>query len=246
MNHLNQPYREDKRVAKEINLKDLYRVLKKRFWIVMVITIVTTAAGWVYSNLNQTIPLYETSTNIIIDADSEYRKTLQVIIKDTTVLENVIEQLGLDKSPEALAGQINVTNVDESQVVKISVIDTDPNRAVEIANSTAKVFTRNIPKIIVYKDIRILSEATLQPFPINESNPNKYILIAFIFGIIVGTGLIFLIDSLDDSIKSERDIEMMLGIQVLGSVSKMNKKNINKRKKKRAELELRGETIGIK
>ena len=177
---------------------------------------------------------------------SEYRNTLQVIIKDTIVLENVIGELGLEKSPEALAGQINVESIDGSQVVKISVIDTDPERAVDIANTIAKVFIKEVPAIIIFKDIRVLSEAKINPFPINEDNQNKIILAAVIFGIAVGVGLVFLIDSLDDSIKSERDIEMMMGVRVLGSVSIMNKKNANKRKNKRADLEFRGETIGFK
>ena len=233
-------------MAKEINLKDLYRVIKKRLWVVAMITILAAIAGWFYSNLNKTALLYQTSTNIIIDADSEYRNTLQVIIKDTIVLENVIGELGLEKSPEALAGQINVESIDGSQVVKISVIDTDPERAVDIANTIAKVFIKEVPAIIIFKDIRVLSEAKINPFPINEDNQNKIILAAVIFGIAAGVGLVFLIDSLDDSIKSERDIEMMMGVRVLGSVSIMNKKNANKRKNKRADLEFRGETIGFK
>ena len=69
MNRLNQNYSVDQRVAKEINLKDLYRVIKKRLWVVALITILAAIAGWFYSSLNQTELLYQTSTNIIIDAD---------------------------------------------------------------------------------------------------------------------------------------------------------------------------------
>jgi len=234
MSRIPQPF-EGKGIAKDINLKDLYRIIVKRFWIVLVITFITTLAGWYYSSLNKTTPLYEASTNVIIEADSEYRKTLQVIIKDTIVLESVIANLGLEKSPSALAGQINVYSIDDSQVVRISVTDTDSKRAVEIANETAKVFSNKIPSILKFEDIRILSKAKENPSPINESSSNKVILAAFVFGIVIGIGLLFLIDSLDDSIKSESDIEMILGIQVLGSVSSMNKRNINKRKNKRYE-----------
>ncbi|MBS4198393.1 capsular biosynthesis protein [Bacillus sp. FJAT-49732] len=234
-------------IAKEINLKHLYNVIIKRFWIVLVITFLTTIAGWYYSSLHKTEPLYEASTNIFIEADSEYRKTLQVIIKDPSVLESVIADLGLEKSPAELAGQINAYSIDDTQVVRISVTDTSSKRAVEIANTTAKVFSEKIPLILKFKedkeDIRILSGAKENPLPINNSNPNKIILAAIVFGVVLGIGLLFLIDSLDDTIKSESDIEMILGIQVLGSVSSMNKKNISKKKHKRIETGLRGETI---
>ncbi|URT70228.1 YveK family protein [Cytobacillus firmus] len=241
MNHF-----QDQRVAKEINLKDLFRVIKKRIWIVIVFAVIATAAGWFYSNANKTVPLYETSTNIIINAETGYRNTLQVIIKDTIVLEKVIRELELQSSPSSLAGSINVGSIDDTQVVKITVTDTNPTRAADIANTTAKVFIEEIPNIMGFEDVRVLSEAKINPIPINEDNQNKIIIAAFIFGIIAGIGLIFLIDSLDDSIKSEKDIESVLGIQVLGSVSKINKKNVNKRKNRQTKLEFRGETIGFK
>ncbi|RBP88289.1 capsular polysaccharide biosynthesis protein [Cytobacillus firmus] len=241
MNHF-----QDQRVAKEINLKDLFRVIKKRFWIVIVFAVLATAAGWFYSNANKTVPLYETSTNIIINAETGYRNTLQVIIKDTIVLEKVIRELELERSPSSLAGSINVGSIDDTQVVKITVTDTNPTRAADIANTTAKVFIEEIPNIMGFEDVRVLSEAKINLIPINEDNQNKIIIAAFIFGIIAGIGLIFLIDSLDDSIKSEKDIESVLGIQVLGSVSKINKKNVNKRKNRQTKLEFRGETIGFK
>ncbi|MCS0826136.1 capsular biosynthesis protein [Cytobacillus firmus] len=239
-------YFQDQRVAKEINLKDMFMVIKKRFWIVMVFSVIATAAGWFYSNDNKTVLLYETSTNIIINAESGYRNTLQVIIKDTIVLDKVIRKLELERSPDSLAGSINVDSIDDTQVVKITVTDTNPERAADIANTTAKVFIEEIPNIMGFEDVRVLSEAKINPIPINEDNQNKIIIAAFIFGIIAGVGLIFLIDSLDDSIKSEKDIESVLGIQVLGSVSKINKKNVNKRKNRQTKLEFRGETIGFK
>jgi len=131
-------------------------------------------------------------------------------------------------------------------VVKISVTDTNPVRAADIANTTATVFKGQIPKVIKYKNVSVLSEAQINSEPINKDNQNKIIIGAFAVGLILGLGLIFLIDSLDDSIKSTRDIETVLGVQVLGSISKMNKRNVTKKRAKSEKLELRGETVGIK
>ena len=101
--------------------------------------------GFVYSQISTTL-LYQSSSRIIINADAEDRKTLQVIMKDSTIMEKVVERLKLDRSPEALAGQITVQSIDDSQVVSIGVIDTDPTMAANIANTTAKVFKEEIPK----------------------------------------------------------------------------------------------------
>ena len=48
-------------------------------------------------------------------------------MKDPTIMEKVAQDLNLKRSPEALAGQITVQSIDTSQVVSISVIDSDPN-----------------------------------------------------------------------------------------------------------------------
>jgi capsular polysaccharide biosynthesis protein len=232
------------RKAKDINLKELFLVIKRRLWLILVITAITTGLGAYYSYSTNT-PLYQSSSRIIIGANSENRNTLQVIIKDTTVLDKVVNVLGLSQSPEALAGQITVASVDNSQVVSISVIDTDPNRAAQIANITAKVFKEEIPTIMDFKDVRILSDAKVNPWPINQSQ-NKLIAIALIAGLVIGIGLVFLLDSLDDSLRSDREVEEILGLPVLGRVSKMHKKNLKKKNVKQAELEVRSDTVGYK
>jgi capsular polysaccharide biosynthesis protein len=236
-------FQTDQRIAKEINLKEILGVLKKRAWIGIIITLLAAIFGYYYSSINKTTLLYSSSTNIIINADAGQRKTLEVIIKDKTVLEKVIEQLGLDRTTDSLAESIQVGSIDDTQVVKISVIDIEPERAADIANTTAKIFIEEIPKIMGFDDVRVLSDAQINHAPINESNQNKIIMAAIFAGIVIGIGLIFLIDSLDDSIRTEQDVEHLLEVPILGSVSIMSKKNINKTKK--TNVIERGDSIGF-
>lgn len=236
-------FQTDQRIAKEINLKEILGILKKRAWIGIIITLLAAIFGYYYSSINQTTLLYSSSTNIIINADAGQRKTLEVIIKDKTVLEKVIEQLGLDRTTDSLAESIQVGSIDDTQVVKINVIDIEPERAADIANTTAKIFIEEIPKIMGFDDVRVLSDAQINHAPINESNQNKIIMAAIFGGIVIGIGLIFLIDSLDDSIRTEQDVEHILEVPILGSVSIMSKKNINKTKK--TNVIERGDSIGF-
>ncbi len=236
-------FQTNQKMAKEINLKEIFSVIKKRAWVGIIITLLAGALGLYYSSNNKTTLLYSSSTNIIINAESSQRKTLEVIIKDKTVLEKVIEQLKLERTPDSLAQSIEVGSIDDTQVVKISVIDINPDRAAEIANKTANVFIQEIPHIMGFKDVRVLSDAQVNPLPINESNQKKIILGALVGGIIVGIGIIFLIDSLDDSVRSEQEIEELLEVPVLGSVSIMTRKNINKTKK--INIVNRGDSVGI-
>ncbi|MDE5413777.1 YveK family protein [Alkalihalobacterium chitinilyticum] len=228
-------------MAKEINLRELYIILKKRFWIVIIITFIAGIAGY-FQNSTHTTLLYQTSSRIIVGANADYMNTLRVIMRDTIIMEKVIEELDLKKSPERLAGQITVDSIDNSQVVRITVVDTDPVLAADIANTTATIFKNEIGNIVNFNDVSYLSEAKINPYPIN-SQSNKTFYVSIVMGLVFGTGFIFLLNSLDDKVRSDRDIEELVGIPVLGSVSKMNRKNINKHKHKHLEIESRGEDV---
>ncbi|MEH7545756.1 YveK family protein [Neobacillus vireti] len=242
MHSLNQNNVNSKR-AKEINLKELFGVIKRYFWIIILVTVLAGITGAVLNSVSTT-PLYASSSRIIIGADEESRKTLQVIVKDSIILDKVINRLGLSLSAEELAGKITVASVDSSQVVSITVIDPNPNQAAIIADSTAQIFRDEVPNIIGQDYVRLLSKAKVYPVPINQKNNNK-LYIGIIVGLIVGIGIAFLLDSFDDRIRPDNDIENLLGLPLLGRVPKVNKRNVKKRSMK-FQLESRGENVGLK
>lgn len=230
---------------KEINLKEYFDVIKNRIWIIIFITMFTTLSGYIYNSFyNNDTLLYKTSTRIIIGADNEYMKTLMVMIKDPTIMEKVKNELQLSRPSEELADQIEVLKVDESTVVSISVIDTDPKMAVSIANETARVFKNEIVNILEFKNVQLLSPAKENPYPINEPH-NNIIKITVVLGVILGIGIAFLLDSLDETIKRESEIEEILEVPVIGIVSNMNKKKLLGEKKKYKSINSRGETLDV-
>jgi capsular polysaccharide biosynthesis protein len=230
--------------TKEIDLRVHFNIIKKKFWIIVLLTILTTSIGYIKNTYFST-PLYQSNTRMIINADTKLLPTLFVLIRDTTILEKVSDSIGGIRSPEGLVQQISVGSVNDSQVVFINVVDTDPTIAAEIANNTANVFKNEIGNIVSFdsNNIKLLTEAIINPYPIN-SNPNRTIIIAFMMGGILGIGMIYLLDSLDNSVRSKEEIESILGSPVLGTISKMNKKSLKNNEKKQRNLEVRGEIIG--
>ncbi|MBM7651869.1 YveK family protein [Neobacillus cucumis] len=246
MNSFKQNDRYEKRRAKDINLKAVFAVLMRRYLIILIITGMTSVLG-VFIQIKSTnpIPQYQSSSRIIIGADEESRKTLQVIVRDSTILDKVIKKLDLKMTSDSLAGKITVSSIESSQVVSIGVIDQDPILAAKIADTTAQVFKDEVPIIIGQDYVRLLSNAKVSHIPINQTQSNK-VMYFLIFGLVVGIGIAFLIESFDDSIKSESDAEMLLEVPLLGKVSKMNKRNIKKKSHLQYNLEFRGESIGNK
>src|SRR5690625_163853 len=220
--------------VKDINIREFFVVLKRRFWIVVLVTIIATTAGYFYSTLNNS-PIYQTSTRVIIDSDENYMSTLMVMIKDPIIMEKVKEDLELSRSSESIAGQIGITRVDESQVIRIDVTDSDPKTAMEIANSTAKTFKSEVGNILEFNDVQLLSEAKQNNSPINE-NQNRTVIIAFVFGLITGIGLVFLLDSLDETVHKDSQVEEILGVPVIGVISNMKIKKISTKKSSQKEM----------
>lgn len=226
----------------EINLRAIFVTVAKRLWLIVLIAVVITVlAGW-YNSRPET-PIYSSSARIIVGATNDMRGTANVLLREPIVLSQVIEQLSLRQSPEGLRSQIRVTNVDGSLVTLVSVIDTNPQRAADIANALVGIYQGAASQMLGISNVRVLTEAEPIPFPINEKS-NSILVVALLIGIFLGICLTFLLESLDDSIKTERDIEKLLGLSTLGQVSKMKRSKVPTFPKKQKRILTRGETIG--
>ncbi|WP_347548506.1 Wzz/FepE/Etk N-terminal domain-containing protein [Pseudalkalibacillus hwajinpoensis] len=241
-----------------ISLKEIFAVLKKRLSLILLITLLATATSGIVSYFLLT-PIYQTSTQILVNqkADTEngfdYNQvktnvelinTYNVIIKSPTILDQVVEGLNLDMSTGDLNEKITVSNAQNSQVVSIEVKEPDPAQAVKIANTTAEVFEKEISNIMNVDNVSVLSEANFEgtPSPVNPK-PVLNMAIALVVGLMVGVGLAFLLEYLDNTIKDENDIEKLLGLPVLGTIAVIEDKEVGSSKGKHAKKSVRGETV---
>ncbi|MGG3192379.1 YveK family protein [Priestia aryabhattai] len=245
-----------------ISLRELFQVLRKRLWLIVLITIIAATASAVISFFILT-PVYESKTQILVnqaknDQQLYNNQTVQTnvqlintyndIIKSPAILDKVIKELKLDGSAQSLSGQIQVTNAENSQVAQIVVQDTSAKRATEIANTTASVFKKEVPKIMNVDNVSVLSKATLgeSASPV-KPQPLLNIVIAVVVGLMLGVGLSFLLEYLDNTLKTEQDIENLLELPVMGVITTIKdvpKATNVQRPDVTARVPQRGETLG--
>ena len=161
-------------------------------------------------------------------SEKDDANTLEVILRDPAVLNQVIEELGLNTSLADLNNQLTFTNDGGSKIVKIMAINTNPELAANITNSAAHIFTKQVGNILGIYDTKILSEAQPSNTPFIESGSTsivKSLVIGFGVGLVLSIGIVLFLDSLDETVQSERELEQLLGLSAIGSVSKMNSKN---------------------
>jgi capsular polysaccharide biosynthesis protein len=237
-----------------ISLKELFQTLKKRLGLILIITLVATMASGIVSYFFLT-PIYQASTQILVNQkksdDQMYNtgdlqtnlqliNTYSVIIQSPTILEKVKEQLDL-----TTIGNVSVVSERNSQVVSITVEDPNPVMAADIANTIANVFKSEILTIMNVDNVSILSKAEVAetPHPI-KPRPALNMAIALVVGLMAGVGLAFLLEYLDNTIKSEQDIEKLLGLPVLGAITVITPEAEQKGAVAQQSRRLRGESIG--
>jgi len=230
--------------AREIDLKNLVSVIKRRLWVVLLSTVLLGLLGGLYSSIPET-PMYASSARIMIASGSpEMLVTLRALIREPVVLERVITDLKLNMSVGALRENVNVGSVDNSIITVVTVLDANPKITAAIANAVVGSFKEEASKGLKFYGTSILSEAveSSNPAPINPPS-HRALYIGIMAGLVIGVGITFLLDSLDDSLRSEDHLEKYLGIKPLGSVSKIRKKDYFGKVKRKNEY-IRGETIG--
>ena len=86
-----------------------------------------------------------------------------------------------------------------------------------IANKVAEVFKQKVVELMDVENVQVIDRAEV---PISPVKPKKElnIAIATFIGLMTGLGIIFLIEYLDNTIKTPEDIEKHLGLPVIGTI----------------------------
>lgn len=218
-----------------IDLRDYFFILKKKIGVILTSMIICGLISGIVSFFVLT-PVYEANTSLIVNKevgnkvtemtttdDLNYVQKLAItygeIIKSRAVITPTIEKLDLNMTYEELASAVSVTNVSDTQIIKISVQHENPKIAMKICNTIPSIFSEEVQRIVKASGVEVIDKAIL---PTNPIKPNKKmnVLIAMVLGVMVSVFIIFLIEALNTKIKEPKDIEEKLGIPVFGVVPK--------------------------
>ncbi|KMK78297.1 YveK family protein [Alkalihalobacillus pseudalcaliphilus] len=218
-----------------ISLQDIFTTLKRRLKLLLIIPLIALVLSGLLSYFVLT-PIYQSTTQILVTQTNnenltqtdirtnvEIINTYREIIKSPAILDLVIQELNLDLSVGTLSDMLNIANENNSQVVRIAVEHENPAMAANIANTTAEIFQDRVVELMNVDNVNILSPAVVSdnPSPI-KPNPTLNMAIAFVVGLMAAVGLAFLLEYLDPTIKSEEEIEKLLGLPLLGVVPNMD------------------------
>ena len=157
-----------------------------------------------------------------------------VLIKSTPVLEQVIENLKLDMTADQLRNSITIDNPTDTRILEITVNNADSALAKEIVDEVANVSSSYIGdkmEVVPPKIIEVGKIATVRTSPSVKKNTE----LGFLLGLVACAAIVVILAVMDDTIKTEEDIEKYLGISVLAKVPDRKdfaNKNSNKRNRR--------------
>ena len=218
-----------------ISPKEIAQIIKKRLGLIISLTLGAAIISGIFTSFFIT-PIYRANSQFLVNQNQsttqvelneirtnvELINTYSVIIRSNRILNEVVDELQLTISAGALAEKISVSSEGGSQVVTVTATDPDPAMAVDLANVTVEVFQDQIDELMNVDNVNILNPAVLSANPTPVS-PNLVmnIAIAFVLGGMAGVGLAFLLEYLDTTVKTEDDVEKIVGLPVIGIISKV-------------------------
>lgn len=213
-----------------IDLLEVLNAVRQHLLAVILTTVILAAAGFGVSKFLIT-PQYEasalmivntrqdTTSNVTSDQINSATKLVSTysIIKSDTVLQQVIDNLGLSLTYEKLAERVTVSAVDDTQVMKITVKSDNPEWARQVCEQITVVSPDVILESVEAGSVKVISSAAVNPTPVSP-NVGRNTMLGGVLGLVISVGIILLTVLLDNKIHTEDDIAKYLDLAVVGVI----------------------------
>lgn len=214
----------------EIDISEVLLYFKSKVALIIGIALLIVILGNLYAMFLR-VPVYKSSSTIVIASNDTNSANMQAditvnqklvgtykeIVKSRSVVEQVIKDLDLKYSYEELSSNILVEAVQNTEVLKISVLDKNAELAPKITSMLSEVFKEEVMEIYNLKNVKVLDSAST---PTGADNVNfvKDEIIYFGLGMIASFMLVFIMFYFDKNIRSVEQVESRLGLPILGTI----------------------------
>ncbi len=213
----------------EIDLLQLFYALKKKIWFILAAMIIGGGLAGAYSKFLITPQYSSTSMMYILSKEttltsladlqigSQLTEDYKVIVNSRPVLGEVIDSLALDMSYEQLLAKVSIGNPTDTRILTVTVTDPDPYRAKAIVDCVAETASDYIGEIMEMIPPKIIENGTVATRKTSPSNGKNAVLGA-LAGMVLVCGVIVIQVIMNDTVRTEEDVERYLGLTVLASV----------------------------
>nr|WP_307051347.1 polysaccharide biosynthesis tyrosine autokinase [Arthrobacter oryzae] len=221
-----------------MDIRDYLRLLRRNWMLIVAATLAGLLLGGATSTLVK--PTYTSKTQLFVSLQnsgsvSELQQgntfsqaRVQSYVRTVTapvVLRPAIESLGLDLTPDQLAGRVTASTELNTVLINISVVDQSPVQAAAIAQAVANSLIKAVDFLEKPKnsDSSPVSLSVIMPAvaPDSPSAPNTQLnlVLGLLIGLAVGIGGAILRTALDNRIRTEDDLRQVTDASLLGGIA---------------------------
>lgn len=228
---------------KEIDLRILWNVLRRNLATLIVAALIFAAGAFFVSKLLIT-KQYEADATLIVNNLTDDKNTINtselqaarnladvysIIIKSDTILQDVIDNLKLSLTYDELRNMVSVSSVNATQVINVTVTNTDPKKAKAIVSEIVKIAPPIIKDRVEAGSVEIISEAKIS----NNGNPvspktARNTAIGGLAGFVLMFAVVLIKELSNNTFKTEEDITEKLNMPLLGVIPAVDVKEFNK------------------
>lgn len=234
---------KEKNGRREISLTAVARLLFKKVWIIIIAAVIGGAALFIWTR-TMVSPTYKAAATLYISNASESAEprnittndlnasmmlmyTCSTILRSEETMQGVIAASGVDYDAETLQQMVQVSEIENTNILVVSVTAGNPEEAAMLANTVADLAPGLMKRVEAGASVKVFSEAKV---PDKRSSPSnsKAVLLGVVIGTFLSVMAILIMEIFDTRIK-EQDV-LSLGAPLLG-VLQLEKGNSKKRKK---------------
>lgn len=212
----------------QLTLGEILSVLWRRLWVVLMVAAICVL-GTVSLSLAQT-PQYEATAMILIGQEpggpaqdlQELMPTVTDLVSTRPVATDVIQELDLQMTPGGFLGNLTVDQAESTQKLEVSYRTSDPEMARDIANAVAGAVSNRISRANLGAEaitVTVWEQAVAPGAPVSP-DPVRNGLLALAIGLLLGLGVAFFLEYLDDSLRSPQEVEQVSGLLNFGMIRK--------------------------
>ncbi len=237
---------------KTINIMDLLMLAWRRIWIIILVAVIFAAAVFSYCKFFVT-PSYSATASIIatngavtvysdkstvsasdLSASLYLAETVIDILKTPDIYKDVADELGKDYNFQNLMSRATIARRGEDTLfIDVTFNSTDPKEAMRIANKFVEISCEYVPEYIPHSVAKVASTA----IKASKTHPRTMTstAVAGIIGAVIAYIVVFVVDSLNRSIKGEEDFVNNFDVPLLGSVPDFENADSSGYRKKRGK-----------
>ena len=218
-----------------ISLQEIAYALKKRWKLIALITIAATLVSAILSFF-VIKPQYEAKAKLFIGKQEtqennaynnsdvmmyqQLMKTYAELVKTSDLVTKAVKSANLNYNQNEIKGILNnltATPSADTQILDLSFKGKNPKEVLKVTEAITDEFISESKELIPNGNVQVIQKPQL---PENPVSPNKKlnILIAFVLGLMIGVGIVLLLEYLDNTFKSREDLENTLDLPIIGTI----------------------------